>query len=62
METKQNTRLRIANAHDIMITLNTHDKDNMISSLIEEHIFRILIAESDLDLPVLYAVFEPFPC
>ena len=57
LETEQNTRLKIANAHDIMITLNTHDKDNMMSSLVEEHVFRILIAESDPDLAFLYAEF-----
>ena len=57
LETKQNTRLKIANVHDIMITLNTHDKDNTISSLVEEHVIRILIAESDPDLAVLYTEF-----
>ena len=56
LETEQNTRLKIANAHDIMITLNTHDKYNMFS-LVEEHVFRILIAESDPDLAFLYAEF-----
>jgi len=40
-----------------MITLNEYDKDNMTSSLVEEHVIRILIAESDPDLVVLYAEF-----
>jgi CheY-like chemotaxis protein len=57
LETNQNTRLKIANAHDIMISLNTNDKDNMMCPLVEEHVFRILIAESDPDLAVLYAEF-----
>ena len=57
LETEQNTRLKIANAHDIMISLNTNDKDNMMCPLVEEHVFRILIAESDPDLAFLYAEF-----
>src|SRR6185436_18211642 len=57
LETNQNTRLKIANAHDIMISLNTNDKDDMMCPLVEEHVFRILIAESDPDLAVLYAEF-----
>jgi CheY-like chemotaxis protein len=57
LETKQNTRLKIANVHDIMITLNPNDKDNMTSSLVEGRVIRILIAESDLDLVVLYTEF-----
>ena len=57
LETKQNARLKIANVHDIMITLNPNDTDNTTSSLVEEHVIRILIAESDPDLVVLYAEF-----
>lgn len=57
METKQNTRLKIANLHDIMITRNPYDKDKLISSLVQGHVIRILIAESDPDLAVLYAEF-----
>ncbi len=57
LETKQNTRLKIANVHDIMITLNPYDTDNTTSSLVEEHVISILIAESDPDLVVLYAEF-----
>jgi peptidyl-tRNA hydrolase len=62
LETKQNARLKIANVHDIMITLNPYDTDNTTSSLVEEHVIRILIAESDPDVVVLYAEFEPLPC
>ena len=40
-----------------MITLNPYDKDNMTSSLVEGHVIRILIAESDPDLVVLYTEF-----
>ncbi|HSA72902.1 MAG TPA: hypothetical protein VLD84_03010 [Nitrososphaeraceae archaeon] len=61
METKQDTKIKIANIHDIMMTLSTLHKDNMISSLVQEHVFRILIAESDPDLAVLYAEFLS-PC
>ena len=57
METKQNARLKIANVHDIMIALNPYDTDNTASSLVEEHVISILIAESDPDLVVLYAEF-----
>jgi CheY-like chemotaxis protein len=57
LETKQNARLKIANVHDIMITLNPYDTYNTTSSLVEEHVIRILIAESDPDLVVLYAEF-----
>ena len=57
LETKQNARLKIANVHDIMITLNPYDAYNTTSSLVEEHVIRILIAESDPDLVVLYAEF-----
>jgi CheY-like chemotaxis protein len=57
LETKQNARLKIANVHDIMITLNPYDIDNTASSLVGEHVIRILIAESDPDLVVLYAEF-----
>ncbi|MDW0284862.1 MAG: response regulator [Nitrososphaeraceae archaeon] len=57
LETLQNTRLKIANVHDLMITLNPYDKDNMTSSLVEGHVIRILIAESDPDLVVLYTEF-----
>ncbi len=57
LESLQNTRLKIANVHDIMITLNPYDKDNMTSSLVEGHVIRILIAESDPDLVVPYTEF-----
>ena len=57
LESKHNTRIKIEKVHDIMITLNHLDENIMTSSSVEEQVIRILIAESDPDLVVLYAEF-----
>ena len=57
LQSKQDTKSKIANLHDLMLDLNKYDLHNLGIRIGQENYMRILIVESDPDLMTLYTEF-----
>ena len=57
LNTKLDSRSKISNSHDLMVDLNKYDLHHLVTSSAQEIRPRILIAESDPDLMMLYVEF-----
>jgi CheY-like chemotaxis protein len=57
LQSKQDTKSKIADLHDLMFDLNKYDITHLSTSIEQENDTRILIVESDPDLLTLYTEF-----
>lgn len=57
LQSKQDTKSRIAKLHDLMLDLSKYDITRLSSSIQQENNMRILIVESEPDLLTLYTEF-----
>ncbi|HXV87733.1 MAG TPA: hypothetical protein VD710_01415 [Nitrososphaeraceae archaeon] len=57
MKTKLDSKSKISDSHELMVDLNKYDLRHRVTSSRQEIRPRILIAESDPDLMMLYVEF-----